>query len=393
MDTLIELYDERAIENIIGPETFKPNRVIYLCPIHPDGTRKKKEILVRFFRKRGLSFEIEFVETSEFKSDRIYEQLKSIYTRHKDLCIDITGGNDAILFAAGMFCQKYNVGAFTYSRKKNSFYNVLGAEFAEGIPCRLKYSVSEFFGMTGGTMRKGRVDNRILPSYLQYFEPFFNIFFKYRKHWNDDITFFQKISKIPKDQPITLKVRGNICQKGERGNTVYANKELIKSLERISFILNVKYFGDDEIAFEFKDENIRNWLRDVGSVLELYMYKICLDSRIFNDVVSSAIVDWEGYVAHDSVSNEIDVVAAKGIMPIFISCKACEVKTEALNELAVLRDRFGGKGAKACIVTTETCNAATRHRAAQLGIAVIDIEELSMGDALDRIKTIMKVRN
>ena len=76
---------------------------------------------------------------------------------------------------------------------------------------------------------------------------------------------------------------------------------------------------------------------------------------------------------------------------VFISCKACEVGTYALNELAILRDRFGGKGAKAVIVTTENCNAATRHRAAQLGIAVIDIEELESGEAAARIKTIMKV--
>lgn len=32
MKTLIELYDERAIENVLGPETFKPETVVYLCP-------------------------------------------------------------------------------------------------------------------------------------------------------------------------------------------------------------------------------------------------------------------------------------------------------------------------------------------------------------------------
>lgn len=50
------------------------------------------------------------------------------------------------------------------------------------------------------------------------------------------------------------------------------------------------------------------------------------------------------------------------MIPLFLSCKACDIKTEALNELAILRDRFGGKGAKAAIVTTEVCNAAARHR-------------------------------
>ena len=52
--------------------------------------------------------------------------------------------------------------------------------------------------------------------------------------------------------------------------------------------------------------------------------------------------------------------------------------------------RFGGKGAKAVIVTTEPCHAAARHRAAQLGIAVIDLEELRTGQLVHRLKVVMK---
>ena len=48
------------------------------------------------------------------------------------------------------------------------------------------------------------------------------------------------------------------------------------------------------------------------------------------------------------------------------------------------------EGAKAAIVTTEVCNAAARHRAAQLGIAVIDLEELKTGQLVHRLKVIMK---
>jgi len=44
---------------------------------------------------------------------------------------------------------------------------------------------------------------------------------------------------------------------------------------------------------------------------------------------------------------------------LFLSCKACDIKTEALSEFSILRDRFGGKAA---IVSTEICNAAARRR-------------------------------
>ena len=32
MNTLIELYDERAIENILAPDMFRPRRIVYLYP-------------------------------------------------------------------------------------------------------------------------------------------------------------------------------------------------------------------------------------------------------------------------------------------------------------------------------------------------------------------------
>ena len=127
--------------------------------------------------------------------------------------------------------------------------------------------------------------------------------------------------------------------------------------------------------------------------MELYVYKACLDAGIFNDIISSAVVRWNEVLGHASVINEIDVMATRGVVPLFISCKVSDVKTEALNELAILRDRFGGKGAKAAIVSTGRCNAAARHRAAQLGIAVIDRYELETGKLVYRLKVIMKVED
>lgn len=61
-----------------------------------------------------------------------------------------------------------------------------------------------------------------------------------------------------------------------------------------------------------------------------------------------------------------------------------------MNELAILRDRFGGKMAKAAIVSSSPIHAASRHRAAQLQIAVIDLEELQTDKLPQRLRVIMK---
>lgn len=390
MNTLIELYDERAIENILAPDMFRPRRIVYLCPGEIARDRTRQETLAAFFRRRGWEPELIFVETSLFKADRILRQLFTIGERFPDCAIDITGGSDAALFAAGMFAAKKGVPAFTYSRKKNRFYDISGAAFADELPCGLTYSIEDFFLMAGGTLLPGRVDNQILSQYLSDFDPFFDCFLQFRRDWPNIISYIQRISPSEYGQTPPLSVQGGYTVKGERGSRNTANEDALRELARIGFIQDLEIVPGQQVSFRFRDLNTRAWLRDVGSALELYAYKACVDSAIFHDVISSAVVRWDEVLGHGSVSNEIDVMAARGVIPLFLSCKACDIKTEALNELAILRDRFGGKGAKAAIVTTEVCNAAARHRAAQLGIAVIDLEELKTGQIVHRLKVIMK---
>lgn len=390
MNTLIELYDERAIENILAPDMFHPRRIIYLCPreVLRDHTRQQK--LAAFYRKRGWEPELIFVGTSLFEADRILRQLFTIEEKYPDCAIDVTGGSDAALFAAGMFAARKGVPAFTYSRRKNRFYDISGADFADDLYCDLTYSIEDFFLMAGGTLLPGRVDNHILSQYLPYFDPFFSCFLRFRHEWPTIISYIQRISPAEYGQIPPLDITGSYTVKGERGSRNSANEDTLQELAQIGFIQDLTIISDQQVSFRFRDVHTRAWLRDVGSVLELYTYKACVDAAIFHDVISSAVVRWDDVLGHGSVLNEIDVMAARGVIPLFLSCKACDIKTEALNELAILRDRFGGKGAKAVIVTTESCNAAARHRAAQLGIAVIDLEELKTGQLVHRLKVIMK---
>ena len=393
MNTLIELYDERAIENVLAADVFRPQRIVYLCPTEVAQSRERQEQIGDFFRHRGWNPELIFVETSQYKVDRILRQLLAISEKYPDCALDVTGGSDSELFAAGLFAAKANVSVFTYSRKKNRFYNISGAEFADNLPCDISYSVKDFFLMAGGTLLPGRVDNGTLKEYLDDIDPFFDCFLQHRRDWNNIITYMQRVSPSEYGQIPTLDVQGNYTVKGERGGRICAKEDALQAFQRIGFLRNLKIISGEKVSFRFRDANARAWLRDVGSVLELYVYKACLDADIFNDIISSAVVRWDEVLGHGSVINEIDVMATRGVVPLFISCKVSDIKTEALNELAILRDRFGGKGAKAAIVSTERCNAAARHRAAQLGIAVIDRDELESGKLAYRLKVIMKVED
>ncbi len=389
METLIELFDERPLENTLGAEMFRPKRVVYICPdwAARDAVLQKK--LRVYFKSRGLQTELIFFKTDVYDADAVLALLRSILARYPDCAMDITGGTDAVLFAAGLLSAEARIPVFTYSRKKNSVYSIRHADFAVG-PCQLRYQVEDFFRMAGGSVREGRVSNAVLDRYLPDFDPFFGVFLAHRRDWTKIVTYLQRVSPSSADGGYSLDVSGPYTVKGERGSRIDAPEAALRDLERIGLIGALRV-TPERVFFRFRDSQIRAWLRDVGSVLETYVYKACLDAGIFDDVRLSVIVDWEGENKSDSVSNELDVMACRGVVPLFISCKTCDVKTEALNELAVLRDRFGGEMARAAIITAERGNARMRNRAAELDIQVIELSDLSAERLRQRILRCMNV--
>ena len=390
MDTMIELYDERPLENVIGVEMFHPRRVVYICQesVPSDQTLQRK--LRAYFQHRGEKVELIFVRSSMYDTNAIQRVFQKVLDQYPDCALDITGGTDAVLFAAGLISAETDVPVFTYSRRQNRFYNIRNAPFASNVPCDVTFSVEDCFLMAGGSMRRGRVDNAILSEYMNDIDPFFQLYLRHRRAWTNIVTYIQRVSPANPDGTFFLSVSGSYTVKGERAARISAPEDALRELEELGFLSELRIEPGESVSFRFRDAQIRTWLRDVGSVLELYIYKACLDSGLFHDVITSAVVDWEGSSNQNAVTNELDVMCTRGTMPVFISCKTCDVKTEALNELAVLRDRFGGKVAKAAIVTAEKGGSAMRNRASELGIDVIDLNDLTAGRTEQRLRSLMR---
>ena len=78
------------------------------------------------------------------------------------------------------------------------------------------------------------------------------------------------------------------------------------------------------------------------------------------------------------VLNEIDVLALKGNVPVFISCKTGKMgpsnTLHALYELQTVAERFGGKYAKKVLVTSRMPADVYIKRAEEMNI---EIEQLS----------------
>ena len=389
--TLVELYDARPLENVLGVEFFHPEQVIYICPKGAPYRAQKQ--LRDYFTHRGVRVRLQFRFVDIFDAREVLAVFRDILAQYPDAAMDITGGTDAVLFAAGLACSGTEIPVFTYSRSRNRFFSIQHALSIDGIRCKTVLSVEDCFLMAGGSMRKGRVDNEVLSRYRDDFAPFFSVFLQHRTQWDKVVSYIQRVSPAREDGTFSLKAEGGYTVKGEHGTRLTAPEEALRDLEQIQLISGLEIIPEEKVSFRFRDAQVRAWLRDVGSVLELYVYKACLESGLFDDVRVSAVVDWNDGKPGTTVSNELDVMCTRGITPVFISCKTCMIRTEALNELAVLRDRFGGEMARAAIVTAEPAGSAARNRAAELNIRIIDLNDLEEGTLVSRIQRLMNADN
>ena len=123
MKTLIELFDDRPIENVLGTEMFRPQETILLCPPEVESTTQLKRSLEEYFRYRGCRVKLTLVPVSLLDAAKVERRLRDILNTHEDCAIDISGGTDAALFAAGaVSSSEPGVAVYTYSRKKNVFF-------------------------------------------------------------------------------------------------------------------------------------------------------------------------------------------------------------------------------------------------------------------------------
>ena len=99
MQTLIELYDENPIENVLGTEMFRPKTTVLLCP--QDEASGMKASLEKYFRYRKCNVRLVIVPVSLVDTSKVEKRLREVLEQFDDCTIDISGGTDAALFAAG----------------------------------------------------------------------------------------------------------------------------------------------------------------------------------------------------------------------------------------------------------------------------------------------------
>ena len=112
-----------------------------------------------------------------------------------------------------------------------------------------------------------------------------------------------------------------------------------------------------------------------GTFLESYLYYTLLDSKLFDDVVMSSVIDFSSKKNRYQVVCEIDCMIIKDNRLLFVSCKSNKVETPSLNEIKMHNYTFGNKLSNSVLCTLDDLNIKSPSiyaKAKELEVAVID---------------------
>lgn len=402
--TLIEFYDKVDIENIAGTLLCEPERTILI-----GDKRRRMERAVEMYgtvlAARGITTKIECRTVNKNDIRELCALLSQIVEEHDDCDFNLTGGDEVYLVAVGMLMERYP-GRLQCHRFNFTTETVIDCDM-DGRVCADKtvdISVREGILIAGGWMLDDYVGDT--PIYEWEFTPDFE----------RDIDLMWEICREnPQRWNAHASTLGAICRHFEDEDSPYVwfdiaaaeevlseNEErflwqddVLFELDRRNLIYNLDR-QEGTVSFTFKNAQVKHSLTVAGRVLELVVAKAMRaiadkdGTPYYNDVRVGVALDWDFYADEGRQTvNEIDVLAMRGVVPVFVSCKNGYVETAELYKLNTVADRFGGKYARKVLVTTSLDRQGEqadylRARAEDMQIRLIEITEETDTKDLER---------
>ena len=390
--TVIEFYDKNAIENIAGAMLCRPERVV-LVGDNENKMAKSCRIYQNILQNNGINTELYYSVIDKTSLSNIVECLEEIVAQIDDIVFDLTGGDELYLVAVGIIMERY--GERIQSHRFNFANDTLNDCDADGKVISVKtfdISAVDNIAIYGGELVVNKeaanhtYDWQLDDEFADDVEKMWSICKQNPGNWNAQIGIIGKICDEYSNQD-SLTVSYNplrVNQELGEGKRWYWVKEwLLNDLQSLGLIHSLNI--GEKISFKFKNKKVKRCLTIAGQVLELFIafrLRSILDGDkkpLYNDVRVGTVINWDDEDSKRGVNiiNEIDVMAMKGVIPVFISCKNGILEVDELYKLNTVADRFGGKYAKRVLVTSNLLDSNTNvahlnARMKEMGIIHID---------------------
>ena len=378
--TLIELFDICQLENVIAGLKLKPKKIIYIGAKGLMSKRKQKAI-ENFYKKKGITSQIQFEPLEKYELDEAVELINKILDSNDDCWFDLTGGDWLMNTALGSVSATRYVKLFRFDVRKSKFVNVLNC----GNSIQMKKSmvtIDEALELNCTSRVKNIFDTKwdITEKFKRDIDSTWSVVCDNYEDWNSHtnaLNFY--LSRANEIEPLYYEYIGD--------TSIFSFNEVIMVELEASGLISDYEFTENKLSFKFKSRQVMALLNKAGNPLELICYTLLTELKenlpdAYSDVAVGVNVDWDGdihseYDVIKDTKNEIDVMVMTGVKPVFISCKNCVVKKEALYELSTAAKHYGGKYASMVLVSTKAPEndkqyAYIKQRAKDMNITLLD---------------------
>lgn len=368
--TIIELFDKDAMENMVSTLLCDPDRVVFVGLGYKtmDDAADRYEWVARRYGKKA-QFEVHGLEYVDL--DRIVALLEKLVCKYEDCTIDLTGGDEMFLLAAGMVYGRMpeRVRLHRFNRRNNTFTDCDADGYVleqKMIPLTIEDCITLYGGriIYEEEMEYGSKVWDLNPDFCNDVDIMWRLCTTHSSVWNDMMT----ASAEDENDPLTLHINvvRRAMQEGEKIPKLFL--ELAEE-GLISMPLVIGY----DMQFFCKNAQVKECLVMAGRVLELKTALLLDDTGLFHDFRVGVSMDWDNKREAHDVKNEVDVMGMYGITPIFISCKnGSTVNVEELYKLHTVAAHFGGAYAGKILVSSVALGEDFHRRAEEMGIHVID---------------------
>ena len=392
--TLIEFYDTTVAHTAMGPLALHPDKIVLVGEKY--GMKEQGERLRALLESRGNPVEMEYLVIHRSEVRTVLETLSGILDREKDCQIDLTGGEDLALFAAGQIFERYRDRGlqFHWFNVRTGQVKDCDLDGEKAVVPQPTLSVEEQIALCGGRVifddEKPDTSHR-WPEDEEFgrdIQAMWAVCANDCDLWNRQIQILNEIDRyrdkkrpalvtevdVAKIWPILTAHHGDVDL-----NAVFA--DLAERGIFSEFTLD-----SQKLRLRYKNKAIQEALGKAGTALELMTWHLARTleykgSRVYDDADTGVYIDWDGVLQEKyapETDNEIDVLLMKGMVPFFISCKNGTIDVEELYKVHTVAERFGGPYARKVLICTtwgslnQRKQAVLKDRAREMGIYILE---------------------
>lgn len=370
MNILFKYLSSEPLQNAIACLNYEFDQVVLYANI---SAINKQHSLKKLLLDKCSVKSVKFFNLDNASINELIERINR-NTRNDKVFIDFTGCEGICSSAFIEACSEYNLCGFTYDIYRDEVISLFKSDLysLKDVTYRkVKLSIDDYIQIAGGVIREDLSKNYKSGINDEDFKKVSAFKERYKHSWPYFSSVMQVIHNRTTNTVDCPKI-DMILHENDYHITKPLLIDMLRSLNRINLINNLDL--KNGISFEFKNEYVKAFIIDPGSIFERKVY---LKEKKDSDECKIGVhLDWDGIVLKDTskdVYNEIDILKLNNYFLTFISCKdTIKFNKYSLYELESIASRFGGKFCKMKLVCTCDVSDADKQRAKSMGIEIIN---------------------